>query len=128
MRALVKNKQTLYYALYDRDVCDYDENGDETGDPPMQFERPVKFMANASPNKGNAYAQPFGLDLNYTKTILTTEDLPIKEGTHIWQDTEPPVTANDGSTADYVVVGVAKSLDNITVYALRARVKDAVGG
>ena len=30
MRALRKNKQTLYYALYDREVVEYDADGNET--------------------------------------------------------------------------------------------------
>lgn len=124
MRALRKNKQTLYYALYDREIVEYDEEGNETGDPVKQYEKPIKFKANTAPNKGNAYAQPFGLDLDYTKAVLTTDKLPIKEGTLIWHETEPPITANDGSTADYMVVRVAKSLNNITVYALKSRVKN----
>jgi len=127
VRALRKNKQTLYYALYDREVVEYDADGNETGDPIKQYEKPIKFKANAAPNKGNAYAQPFGFDLDYTKAVLTTDKLPIVEGTLIWQDTEPPVKANDGSTADYMVVGIAKSLNDITVYALKSRVKNGVG-
>lgn len=125
MRTLRKNRQTLYYALYGKEISQLDENGDESGDPVIGYHEPVKFYANISPNKGTSYIQPFGNELDYTKTILTAEELPITEGTRIWQETAPPDGENDGTTADYKVVRVAKSL-NVTTYALKALVKNGL--
>lgn len=83
----------------------------------------MEFKANISANKSQSNEQPFGMDLNYSKTIYTVEDLPIAEGTRIWKETTPPSGVNDGSTADYYVVRVAKSINN-TVYAVRTVSKD----
>lgn len=123
MRLLKRFKKPLYYALSEGKKELLDENGDETGDIVDTFSVPVPFYANISPNKGSASAEPFGLSLDYTKTIMTTEDLPISEGTHIWQSTTPPDGENDGETADYVVMQVAQSF-NVTTYAVKQLTKN----
>ena len=65
----------------------------------------------------------FGISLDYTKSISTTDmELPIAEGSLIWQDTEPKYKGDgtvDDLSADYKVVAIAKSLNSV-VYAVKS--------
>lgn len=140
MRDLRKNNQKLWYAIYDNQVTIYetDISGNIVYDvidgkeiPRIKAERagynnPVPFYANISAAKGTSDAEVFGVALDYTKTISTTDmTLPISETSLIWFETES-VYRQDGtvdeSSADYSVVAVARSLNNV-VYALKKRAK-----
>lgn len=123
VRTAKRNKFTMYYALAGASIMETDENGDYTGDKTKGYYAPVKFEANISPSSGNAEENPFGSTLDYTRTILTADDLPIVEGTLIWLETNPPEAESDGSTADYRVVRVAPS-KNLTKYAVKAIEKE----
>ncbi len=122
MRQAKRDRQELYYALFGDAVPILDENGDDTLETASGYMKPVKFYASISPDRGEASIEPFGMALDYSKTIVTTEELPIVEGTRIWYETAPPDGISDGSTADYTVVAVAKSI-HISKYAIRKIVK-----
>ena len=140
MRSLNRNKQALYYSLYSEQITEYETDGagniiydeiDGKQIPRIKAERagynnPVPFYANISAAKGTSDAEVFGVALDYTKTISTTDlTLPISETSLIFFETEP-VYRQDGtldeSSADYSVVAVARSLNNV-VYALKKRAK-----
>ena len=93
MRALSRNMQTFYYALYDRKT-EVIKDGLRTGQYTVTYAAPVAMKANISASKGSADLSPFGIDTQYTKTIVTT-------------DMSCPI-----------VVRVARSLNSIT-YAIR---------
>ena len=141
MRDCKKNLQELYYATYSDQITEYyrDSDGNIIYDeidgeliPRIKFERawynnPVSFYANISAGKGTSQEEVFGVSLDYTKTISTTYmSLPLDEKSLIWFETEPNYntdgTVNEAS-ADYSVVGIAKSLNNV-VYALKKRAKE----
>lgn len=140
MRSLKKNKQKLWYSTYADQITIYerDENGEIIYDeidgeliPQIKSERagynnPVSFYANISAAKGTSDSEVFGVSLDYTKTISTSDmTLPISETSLIWFETEPKYNADgtvDSSSADYSVVAVAKSLNNV-VYAIKKRAK-----
>lgn len=141
MRSLRKNKQNLWYGTYAGQITEYcrDSDGNIIYDeidgeqiPRIKGERagynnPVSFYANISAGKGTSQEEVFGVSLDYIKTISTSDmDLPISETSLIWFETEPTYntdgTVNEAS-ADYSVVGIAKSLNNV-VYALKKRAKD----
>lgn len=141
MRSLMKNQQKLYYATYYGQITEYyrDSDGNIIYDeidgeqiPKIKCERagynnPVPFDINVSAGKGTAQEEVFGVSLDYTKTISTSDmDLPISETSLIWFETEPNYNADgtvNESSADYSVVGIAKSLNNV-VYALKKRAKE----
>ena len=143
MRSLKKNQQNLWYSTYADQITEYyrDSGGNIIYDeidgeliPRIKSERagynnPVSFYANISAGKGTSQEEVFGVSLDYTKTISTSDmDLPISETSLIWFETEPTYNADgtvNESSADYSVVGIAKSLNNV-VYALKKRAK--VGG
>lgn len=140
MRSLKKNQQYLKYATYSEQITIYerDENGNIVYDeidgdlyPRIIAERagysePVEFYANISAAKGSSDSEVFGVSLDYTKTVSTSDmTLPISETSLIWFETEPKYNADgtvDESSADYAVVAVARSLNNV-VYAIKKRAK-----
>ena len=141
MRSLKKNKQKLHFAIYDCHVTEYfrDSDGNIICDeidgeqiPRIKGERavysgPFIFYVNISAGKGTAQEEVFGVSLDYTKTISTTDmSLPLDEKGLVWFETEPTYnsdgTVNEES-ADYSVVGIARSLNNV-VYALKKRAKE----
>lgn len=141
MRSLKKNKQNLWYSTYADQITEYyrDSDGNIIYDeidgeqiPRIKGERalynnPVLFYANISAAKGTSDSEVFGVSLDYTKTISTCDmTLPISETSLIWFETEPKYNADgtvNESSADYSVVGIAKSLNNV-VYALKKRAKE----
>ena len=139
MRSLKKNQQKLWFATYNNQITIYttDQAGNIIYDiidgqriPRIKSERagynnPVPFYANISAAKGTSDAEVFGVALDYTKTISTTDmDLPISEISLIWFETEPVIKNGvvDESSADYSVAAIARSLNNV-VYALKKRAK-----
>lgn len=129
MRDLKKNQRELWYALYREKIPIVDENGDETGDYTTGYSPPVSFCANLSPGKGSAQAAVFGTDIDFTRSISTTDmELPITETSLIWYETEPGVLKDgsaDPDTADYEVAAPPADGLNELVIALKARAKNA---
>lgn len=113
MRNLARNKQTIYYALYSGKTDIVDENGNKTGDKSVTYSTPVAIKVNVSASRGTADLEMFGINTNYSRTVVTDDtSCPIKEDSILWVDkatTEPH---------DYVVVKVAKSFNHIT-YAIQ---------
>jgi hypothetical protein len=117
MRSLIRNKQTFWYANIDNVTQAVDEYGNETGEQVIEYTAPVEFEANISAARGTADLDAFGINANYSKTIVTDDlTIPIDKSTILWIDNEP----DDGGEAgeikhDYVVVQVAKSLNSLTI-------------
>ncbi len=140
MRGLRINMQRLHYSLYSEQITIYEKDSDGNiiydeinGElyPRIIAERagynnPVSFYANISAAKGSSDSEVFGVSLDYAKTISITDmTLPISETSLIWFETEPKYNADgtvDESSADYSVVAVARSLNNV-VYAIKKRAK-----
>lgn len=134
MRSLKKNMQKLYYSTYEKEVEVYktDENGDivyvnvdgedvpvVTGTKPL-YNKPVLFYANISAGKGSAQDSPFGSDVDYTRTISTSDmKCPINELTLLWLEGKPRYNTDgsvDADSSDYKVAAYpAKSLNNIVI-------------
>lgn len=129
MRDLKKNQRELWYALYREKIPIVDESGDETGDYTTGYSPPVSFCANLSPGKGSAQAAVFGTDIDFTRSISTTDmELPITETSLIWYETEPGLLKDgsaDPDTADYEVAAPPADGLNELVIALKARAKNA---
>lgn len=134
MRSLKKNMQKLYCSVYSEEIKIYQR--DEAGNimyteidgvkTPIEigtvagYNEPVIFNANISAGKGSAQDSPFGSDVDYTRTISTTDmTCPIDELTRIWIESEPqynPDGTVDGDSADYKVAAhPARGLNNIVI-------------
>ena len=127
MRGMSRNKQTFWYALYERSEPILDEYGNEIGEQSI-YGKPVKEKGNISAARGSAENDLFGINAVYTKTINPVpENFPMDESSILWIDHEPLIE-EDGTTKtahDYVVSQVARSL-NHKAYAI-SRVDVTVG-
>lgn len=142
MRTLNKNKQTMYYALLDKEVpiYDLDEDGNikyieidgvqvpvETGETRIVYSNPVEFKGNITMSGGESQAAEFGLNLGDYSAVLVLDknSIPIDETSLVWFETEPKINPDgtvDQYSADYTVVKVAPSI-NVDRYALKKVVK-----
>ena len=127
MRGMSKNKQSFWYALYERSEPILDEDGNEVGEK-LIYGNPIKESGNISEAIGSTEKALFGINAVYTKTINPMPDsFPMNETSILWIECEP-VIEDDGSTMtahDYVVSQVARSL-NHKAYAI-SRVDVTVG-
>ena len=84
MRALKRNKVKLWYQLYDSNIPVYEKDLDGnpvldpvTGKPLLTgeyiagYKSPVLFYANISPARSEASTDPFGVNVEYDKTICS---------------------------------------------------------
>ena len=138
MRCLMRNKQTLYYALLVGTMPEYelDDNGDkivdyvdeetgetyyvETGVNTPVYSPAVQFRGNIAFAGADLLRQEFGIsDENYEAVlVLNKNEIPITETSLVWYQTTPgskivdDVEYADDSTADYRVLRSVPSLNN----------------
>lgn len=145
MRTLLKNKQSMKYALQIGEVPIYQTDEDEniiyyedsdgnripleTGETEIGYSEPVSFLSSLAMSGGEAEAQEFGLSISdYNATLLCQKGAyPIVEGSLIWTKSEVGYkdTNNeiiDPISSDYEVIKVSESL-NFVKYVLKAVVK-----
>lgn len=122
MRSLERNKQKIYYSLFNQSVPIRDEWGNVTGETQLVYEDPVAYHINVSPARGTADVEQFGINLNYTKTMVTNDlSCPIDETTRLWVGKAPVIIEDEVEIPqphNYVVVAVARSINSVT-YAIR---------
>lgn len=125
MRSLSRNQQTIWYALYDGEVEETDENGYSTGETVKKYSKPVPCRICVSQNKGETEDTLFGKSQDYDRT-MTSHDMSLKIDEHsiLWVDVEPHIN-DDGTTDtphDYKVVKspppVGKRVGTSIVYAI----------
>ena len=73
MRSLERNKQKIYYALYVSKTDVVDENGNYTGGQELTYGDIYDKMINVSPAKGTTEVEQFGLNSDYSKTLVTCD-------------------------------------------------------
>ena len=122
MRSLSRNKQTIYYALYQDKVAVKDEYGNATGEYVTSYGTPTEFRINVSAARGTADVEQFGINAIYTKTMVTNDlTCPITETSRLWIGKPAFETVGEETTVtnhNYVVTAVAKSINSIT-YAIK---------
>ena len=117
MKVLLRNKQPFWYANISTTAAAYDANGYETGEITTTYTAPVQTAANISPARGTSDLDVFGINENYTKTIITDDlTLPIDKSTILWIGVVPDANGEAGAVKhNYCVVAVAKSLNSMTI-------------
>jgi len=124
MRSLNRNKQRIYYSLYSSKTPILDEYGNQTGEYETTYATPVALDINVSAARGTSDVEQFGINLNYTKSMVTNDlTCPIDETSRLWVNKYPFVLDDNNNVAsitphNYVVVSVAKSINSIT-YAIK---------
>lgn len=115
MRSLKRNKQTIYYALYVSKAEQTDKYGNMTGQPALTYSEIQSIDINVSAAKGTLEAEQFGINADYSRTMVTNDmECPITEGTVLWIERTP----SNGTPHNYVTTKVAKSINSIT-YAIK---------
>ena len=110
MRMLERNKQDIYYALFDRKEAMKDEYGNETGEYEIFYTEPVLIRIDVSAARGESSTRHFGDTEQYDKVMITGDmNCPISESSILWVD-----TLNTERPHDYIVKKVAKSLNSIS--------------
>ena len=118
MRTMQRNGQKIYYALYNVKNPILDEYGNETGEFAISYGNPVAFYLPVSSARGTADVEQFGINLNYSKTMVTHDmTCPIDETTKLWIGKEA-VVDKVVQPHNYIVASVARSINSIT-YAIR---------
>ena len=121
MRTLVRNRTPFWYALYEGNTPDVDEDGYYTGENSPQYTEAVLYeQGNISAARGDAQTEQFGNLENYDKVIVTGDmECPIDENSVLWIDAEPP------APYDYVVTRVGKSINGIAIAVRKVKVENA---
>lgn len=109
MRSLLRNKQTLYYSLYEGKQEIVDEHGLPTGDYEEMYGELVPFKANVSANRGSTSYNFYGIDTNYSHIVTTTnKDLPIDEETLIYYKDNPYFVVKKSISLNGVVLAISE--------------------
>lgn len=123
MRCLKKNKQKMYYSLYQTStdvttgetiIIDGKEVPVENGGTTKEYGDPVEFYGNISMSGSGVFETEYGIDVSGYSAILVMnkDEIPIDEHSLIWF-TSPPT-----DKADYKVIKVVPSI-NVSKYLLQ---------
>ena len=111
MRTLERNKQTIYYALYEGKEPLTDEYENPTGEYEVLYSEPVLLKINVSAARGEYSTRQFGETENYDKVLVTDDiNIPITETSLLWID-----DTDTSKPHDYIVKKVAKSLNSVAI-------------
>lgn len=117
MRNLSRNKEVIYFALYEG-VGENVVDGLYTGEAIPQYSSPYSIKASVSAARGTAEMDLFGINTTYTKTVIVDDmTCPIDEHSRLWIGRTPDQPHN------YEVVQVAKSLNHIAYAVLQVDVQ-----
>lgn len=118
MRALERNKRTVYYALYLGKQPIFDENGYDTGESKPEYTEPAALRIHVSPSAGESATRQFGEVVDYDRTLVTCDlQLPVDEKTVFWID-----SLDTSKPYDYVVKKVARSLNSLLIAVKKTEV------
>ena len=113
MRNLKRNQQTIYYRNYESYDDEFDEYGNLTGSLVKKYGEIKECKISVSGNKGSADNQMFGINLDYDRTMSTSDmNCDIDEFTILWVDT------STDKPHDYEVVKRSPTLNQI-VFAIK---------
>ena len=120
MRTLERNKQTIYYALYEGKKPLTDEYGNPTGEYEVLYSEPVLLKINVSAARGEYSTRQFGEMENYDRILVTNDiNLPISETSILWID-----SLDTTKPHDYIVKKVAKSLNTISYTVTKVKLSE----
>ena len=122
MRCMNRNKVTIFYCLYEKDIPLRDTDGNLTGEKYSGYGKPIAIRCNVSPATGTAQVEQFGNLDSYDKVLVTDNvNCPIDESTVLFVD-KPVEYTEDGPVYDYTVKRVAKSKNSISVAISKVKI------
>lgn len=118
MRHLLKNKQTVYWADFQRSEPVIDLDGNDTGEQKLFYTEPRKTAWNVGCVDSDAEVEMFGARAIETIKIVTDGRPDITETSIIWFGKKPDEPyKSDSPRHNYAVVGIQKSLNETVVFA-----------
>ncbi len=118
MRTLERNKQTIYYALYEGKEPLTDEYGNPTGEYEVLYSEPVLLKINVSAARGEYSTRQFGDTEDYDRVLVIDDtNIPITEASILWID-----NLDTSNPHDYIVKKVAKSLNSVAIAVSKVKV------
>lgn len=122
MRELERNKQTIYYALFDKNEPILDEDGNDTAEERATYFAPLELRINVSPALGESATRQFGEIVDYDRTLVICDTtLPIDEQTVFWID-----DTDTSKMYDYTVKKIARSLNSLQIAVKKVEVSGSV--
>ena len=95
MRCMLRNKQRIHYALFESKEEFLDEYGNRTGSFKINYSDPLPLDINVSPAKrGEAESEMFGINTDYTKTMVTDRDIGLNVNSILWIEKDPYVNVD----------------------------------
>lgn len=115
MRVVQRNKQDIYYALYQGLLEIIDDEGNYTGEQEVSYTSPVKARMNVSGGRGQAEIELFGIDNPFTRTAVT-DDLSTEFDTDtiFWFGVVPGQSAS-AVPHNYRCTGVSRTLNQVVI-------------
>jgi hypothetical protein len=111
LRTLERNKQVIYYALFDGKEPVIDGYGNQTGEYEILYTPPTLLKINVSAARGEYSTRQFGDTEKYDKVLMTDDlNVPITETSILWID-----SLDTTKPHDYIVKKVAKSLNSVSI-------------
>lgn len=119
MHNLERNKKTVYYKTYLGETAIVDASGYKTGEYTVNYGVLTSIKAYVSPSRGDSSYDPFGINVDYTNTMLVDDtDCPITESTLLWIDKDPEDGQGNATPHNYIVKRRAPSF-NCIAYAIK---------
>ena len=111
MRTLKRNRRPVAYAFYDGVTEIINSDGEHTGEYEVHYTEPVKKLMNVSGGRGQANIRMFGLENDFSRTIVT-DDLttPFNTETVFWIESDP-----DTRPHDFRVVAVSRTINQVVI-------------
>lgn len=123
MKLQRRNLTKIWYCLFKERANLYDDDGYETGEPAIKYEKPESLKCSVSAAKGNAQVETFGNLESYDKVIITDKmDCPIDENSVLFVDKEPEFFNGKPIGYDYKVIRIAKSLNLISIAISKVKI------
>ena len=118
LRTLERNKQVIYYALFDGKKPVIDEYGNQTGEYEILYTPPTLLKINVSAARGEYSTRQFGDTEKYDKVLMTDDlNVPITETSILWID-----SLDTTKPHDYIVKKVARSLNSVSIAVSKVNV------
>ena len=122
MRTLQRNRQDIWYALYQGQTEAVDSDGYKTGELVASYTEPVKTQMNVSGGRGMAVSQYFGIDNLFTHTAVTQDmTTPFDTTTVFWFGKTPSENADD---YNFICTGVATTINGRVIALSEVEVSD----
>ena len=111
MRTLKRNRRPVAYAFYDGVTEIINDDGEHTGEYIVHYTEPVKKLMNVSGGRGQANIRMFGLENDFSRTIVTEDlDTPFNTETVFWIELVP-----DTEPHDFRVIAVSRTINQVVL-------------